>query len=141
MEKVTQACLYTRLGAFVSEIFYGLLLSGRAGGYMVPGLRSYSEYNKEPVKSKKYRNGCVLNAVFYVFIYWRKKRRKSKAQLKTDPIHMREFRKLTRIKPNAIFVLYKRYYAILTLDELLESVGIEQSYKKKPSRTGGHGCR
>lgn len=196
---------------------------GESGGYMVPGLRSYSEYNKEPVKSKKYRNGCVLNAVvvtiwrgkqisvgkekvlltsldnntavdiikkyrlrsyiencgfrelkqatllsalpkrkgngtensayvhialcvitatiFYAFIYWRKKRRKSKAQLKTDPIHMREFRKLTRIKPNAIFVLYKRYYAILTLDELLESAGIEQSYKKQRSRTGGHGCR
>jgi len=186
---------------------------GQSGGFMVPGLRSYSDYNKESAKSKKYRNGCPINAVvvtiwrdmqiavgkekvlltsltgnsaveiiqkyrlrsfiencgfrelkqaallsrlpkrkgkgtetsayihialcvitttiFYGFIYWRKLRRRSKAQIKTDPIHMREFRKQTKCKPNAIFVLYERYYAILTLDELLAAAGIEQTHKIK----------
>jgi hypothetical protein len=36
---------------------------GESGGYFVPGLLSYGEYNKEPAKSKKYKNGCPLNAV------------------------------------------------------------------------------
>ena len=186
---------------------------GQSGGFMVPGLRSYSDYNKEPAKSKKSCDGCPINAVvvtiwremqiavgkekvlltsltltsaveiiqkyrlrsfiencgfrelkqatllsrlpkrkgkgtensayihialcvitstiFYGFIYWRKLRIRSKAQIKSDPIHMREFRKQTKFKPNGIFVLYKRYYAILTLDELLAAAGIEQTHKKK----------
>lgn len=186
---------------------------GQSGGYMVPELLSYSDYNKEPVKSKKHINGCPINAVvvtiwrgmqitvgkekvlltslscssaieiiqkyrlrsfiencgfrelkqatllsklpkrrgdgtensvyihialcvitstiFYGFIYWRKLRRRSKAQIKSDPINMRAFRKKTKLKSNGIFILYDRYYAILTLDELLAAVGIEQTLKIK----------
>ena len=186
---------------------------GQSGGFMVPGLLSYSDYNREPAKSKKHCNGCAINAVvvtiwrekqitegkekvlltsltgnsavdiiknyrlrsyiencgfrelkqaaylsklpkrtgkdtknsayihialcviastiFYGFIHWRKLRRRSKAQIKLDPINMRAFRKETAHKPNGIFILYNRYYAILTLDELLDATGIEQTHKIK----------
>lgn len=184
---------------------------GDSGGYLVPGLKSYSEYNKEPVKSKKYCNGQAINAVvvtmwrgkqissgkekvlltslagssaievvknyrlrsyiencgfrelkqaamlsklpkrnsknaenaayshivlcviafviFYAFILWRKERRRSKAQLKSDSIHLREFRKQTKYFTNPIFIAHERYYAILTFDEVLDAVGIRQTLK------------
>ena len=190
--------IFSRLFQFSYLIMFRRIMRNRITSYNVcytkllrPGLRSYSEYNREPAKSKKYRNGCSLNAVvvtiwrgmqiaagkekvlltslagntaveimqkyrlrsfienccfrelkqaaflsclpkrkgngtensayihialcvishtiFYAFIYWRRKRRRTKAQIKTDPNHLREFRKQTRIKSNAIFVLYKRF--------------------------------
>jgi len=192
----------------VETWYYG---KGESGGYFVPGLLSYGEYNKEPAKSKKYRNGCPLNAVvvtlwrgkkiaagkekvlltglsgggatgiikgyrlrsyvencefrelkqaaylsllpkrrgkdaensayvhialsvitytiFYAFLYWRKFRRRAKTQLKKDPIHLREFRKQTNLKPGAIFILDGRYYAILSIDEVFEALGIKQRFK------------
>lgn len=184
---------------------------GESGGYLVPNLLSYGDYNKEPAKSKKYRNGCAINAVvvtiwrgkrigngkekvmltslsgtsaidvirkyrlrsyiencefrelkqaaylsrlpkrkgagtensayihiavsviaytiFYAFIFWRKYRRKARTQLRKDPLNLREFRKQTKFRPNGIFILAGNDYAILSLYEVLEAIGVSQRLK------------
>jgi len=191
---------------------------GKSGGYLVPGLMSYGEYNQVPAESKKYRNGSKLNAVvvtmwrgyeitsgkekvlltslcnqdavrvimhyrlrsyiencgfremkqaaylsvlpkrkgkgtenaayihialsvmthsiFYAFLYWRKFRRKEKTQLKKDPLHLREFRKQTKFKQDAIFILVDNHYAILSLDEVLSVLGVVQRLRQGSGKSG-----